>query len=123
MMRSLHAPLQRATLMAALGVFIPGCADMRERPASEDPPPFRDAALTIPRAATIVVAGTSTRADVIAAFGEGSAVRFDSGYEVRLYRDRRTDAAVSPAELVILLSPDGIAQKVRLKPATVRALP
>lgn len=118
MTRSLHITLQRAALVLISSAFIAGCAGLRERPASEDPPPFRDAALTIPVAATIVVPGRSTRADVIAILGEGSAVRFDSGYEVRLYRDRRTEPAISPAELVVLISPGGIAQKLRIKPAT-----
>lgn len=118
MTRRLHITLRHAALMMASSAFLTGCAGPLERPASEDPPPFRDAALAIPVAATIVVPGRSTRADMIAALGEGSAVRFDSGYEVRLYRDRRTDPAISPAELVVLISPGGIAQKVRIKPAT-----
>jgi hypothetical protein len=112
----------RVSLAIVSGLLIAGCAGPQARPASEDPAPFRDTTLTIPMAASSVVPGTSTRADLIAALGEGNAVRFDSGWEVRLYRNRRTDAAISPAELVVLISPDGIAQKLRTKPAT-RLLP
>jgi len=118
MTRRLHTTLHAAALMVALGTFIVGCAGPQERPANEDPPPFRDAALTIPTAAGMVVAGTWSRDDVITALGEGNTVRFDSGHEVRLYRDKRTDASVSPAELVVLISPGGVVQKLRIKPAT-----
>jgi hypothetical protein len=118
MKRSLHNPLQGVALVVASAALIAGCASPQQRPVSEDPPAFSDPALSIPVAASSVVAGKSTRAELIATLGEGSVVRFDSGYEVRLYRDRRINAATSPAELVVLISPGGIAQKVRVKPAT-----
>lgn len=111
------ARFSRSAALLWVALWLAACAAPGERPASEDPPPFRDASLTMVLARAAVTPGTSTRAEVITALGEGAAVRFDTGWEVRVYRDRRTDANTSPAELVVLFSPGGIAQRVRLKPA------
>jgi hypothetical protein len=55
----------------------------------------------------------ATRADVLAALGEGAAVRFDSGYEVRVYR---YDEAQPPdkKEFVLLIDPAGRVAKTRV---------
>ncbi|RYX91490.1 MAG: hypothetical protein EOO28_25655 [Comamonadaceae bacterium] len=111
------ASLKRAAALVSVALLLAACAATGERPPGEDPPPFRDALLTMASARAAVTPGTSTRTDVIAALGEGVAVRFDTGWEVRVYRDRRQDANTSPAELVVLFSPGGMAHKVRLKPA------
>ena len=65
----------------------------------------------------MITIGRSTQADVSAALGKAIVIRFDSGYEVWVYRwagaDRTTRAAT---ELVILFEPSGLATKVRLRP-------
>lgn len=63
----------------------------------------------------------SSKADVRAAFGEGTAIRFDNGYEVWSYdfgppqkpRHLRD-------ELVVLFSPSGVVSNTRLRPAPAR---
>ena len=66
-------------------------------------------------------AGMSTSDEVRALLGEGTKLRFDSGYEVWAYaygpdkpRRRRT-------ELVVLLAPSGAVLKTRLRPAAASA--
>ncbi len=68
--------------------------------------------------------GTSTQADVLAALGRATVVKFDSGYEVWVYRGKSpdttsnlaSDTATKPAELVILFAPSDVVKKARIKP-------
>jgi len=71
-----------------------------------------------PQAAMDMIAiGKSTKADVSSALGTAIVMRFDSGYEVWVYRwpgpDRTRRAAT---ELVVLFEPSGLATKVRVRP-------
>ena len=62
----------------------------------------------------LVAPGRTTKAELLAAFGETKAVVFDSGYEAWLYE---SDAGGGRhAELVLLLGPDGIVRKMRRRP-------
>lgn len=81
------------------------------------------------RAGNAVVAGKSTKADVIAALGPTQAIRFDSGYEVWVYRLAVAESAPrfttsdkawppAPAEFVILFAPSGVVAKTRVRPAS-----
>jgi hypothetical protein len=68
-----------------------------------------------------------TRADVIAALGPATVIRFDSGYEVWVYRveasprknqDRppnRGERGGQPSELVMLFNPSGSVSKIRVR--------
>lgn len=73
--------------------------------------------LSVQAAAQRVALGRSTRADVATALGAAEAVRFDSGWEVWVYRARGTRAPQSAPELVILFGADGVVRKLRLRPA------
>ena len=67
------------------------------------------------------------KADVLAALGPATVVRFDSGYEVWLYRLVETssrknqdeppnrDRGGQPSELVMLFNPSGSVSKVRIR--------
>lgn len=79
-------------------------------------PPFRDAAMSMQSARDMVVAGTSSKADVIAALGSGNVVSFDSGFEVWVYRAKAAGTATDSAEFVILFAPSGIVKKTRIRP-------
>jgi hypothetical protein len=90
---------------------------------------WRPAAVAARAAHDAVVPGRSTRADVVARFGETQVIRFDSGYEVWVYRlegaapaPPRSDSdkawRPSPAELVILFAPTGVVAKSRIRPAS-----
>ena len=80
-------------------------------------PAFRDPAMSIQSANAAIAIGTSTRAEVLAALGPAIVVKFDSGYEVWVYRDKSPEKAVTPAELVILFAPSGVVKKTRIKPS------
>lgn len=59
--------------------------------------------------------GVSTRADMLAALGETSMVRFDSGYEVWVYRLGVADGKQPAGEFVVLVAPSGLVTKARTR--------
>lgn len=64
-----------------------------------------------------VVAGTSTKADVVAALGNAITIRFDSGFEVWVYRFKGSGNARSArTEFVVLFAPSGVVLKTRIRP-------
>lgn len=80
-------------------------------------PPLRDPSLSMQRAKEMIVIGQATRADVIAALGPATVVKFDSGFEVWVYRDKSPETKAAPGEFVILFAPSGVVKKTRLRPA------
>jgi uncharacterized lipoprotein YbaY len=68
-----------------------------------------------------IVPGRSTRADVAAAFAQATQIRFDSGYEVWVDKDkpprrrRQDEENVEVAERVILVDPSGLVTRARLR--------
>jgi hypothetical protein len=79
------------------------------QPANETAPLQRELAA--------VAIGTSTRADLAAALGPITTMRFDSGYAIGLYRGRPIRKDGDAPELVVLFSPSGQAVKARVRPA------
>jgi hypothetical protein len=101
-----------ATLLS-LCLALAGCALL---PASQpDRPMFRNARVPLQSAAAAVAIGRSTKADVARELGEADRLAFDNGYEVWVYRERPLRAGQD--ELVVLFTPDGIAKKLRARPA------
>ena len=84
---------------------------------------FRDPGLSMQSARDAVVVGTSTRAEVLAALGPATVVNFDSGFEVWVYRAAPSAAANTPAEFVILLTPEGVVKKTRVRPPYAKPAP
>lgn len=80
-------------------------------------PPFRDPAMSMESAKEVVVVGQTTKAEVAASLGDATMVKFDSGYEVWVYRAGAGELPGSKAEFVILFSPLGVVKKTRLRPA------
>ena len=62
-----------------------------------------------------VVPGTTTKAQLLAAFGPTKSVVFDSGYETWLYQVPAEAGRYS--EDVVLIGPDGIVRKTRRRAA------
>ena len=73
------------------------------------------------------------KADVIGALGPATVIRFDSGYEVWVYRfveaaerknqdkpPNRGERGGQPSELVMLFNPSGSVSKVRIRPGSPR---
>jgi hypothetical protein len=126
--------IARVPALAALAVAVcaGGCATQSRAPGAVVTP-LATRVLPAERVKHGVVPGTSTRADVIAALGASLAIRFDSGYEVWVYRlenavrgaedplrrffPRRTEPAAAD-EFVILFAPSGIVAKTRLRTAS-----
>ena len=83
-------------------------------------PPFRDPNMSMQNASDTIVSGQSTKADVMAALGSATVVKFDSGFEVWVYRPKSARAAAATsgtAEFVILFAPSGVVKKTRIRPA------
>lgn len=64
-----------------------------------------------------VAIGKSSKQEVMAALGPATVVRFDSGYEVWVYRKNPLKSEAANAEFVILFAPSGIVKKARIRPA------
>ena len=62
-----------------------------------------------------ITIGKSTKADVVAAFGKTTVVRFDSGFEVWVYQFKGETSGKN--EFVVLFAPSGIVTKTRIRPA------
>ena len=111
MMKSLSHQFILFVGVMACCLWMAGCAG---GPSTNNAPEFRDKTMSAQQASGAVAIGSSTKANVIAALGPANVVKFDTGYEVWVYR-----AGTGPAssEFVILFSPDGIARKTRIRPA------
>ena len=117
MMRQPAKPRWRIGLVLACCLGLAACAGPGGFGADDLQPPFRDKTLAMQSAQGMVTPGTSNKADVTAALGPAaSVVRFDSGYEVWIYREKPPKSPTPGAELVILFSPSGIVQKTRIRP-------
>ena len=108
--------MRRASFTIAAALALAGCAMPLLAPQQHGAPAFRDPALTMNAARDAIAPGTSTKAEVQARLGPAEVVRFDTGWEVWAYRDKKGREPAAWPELVILFSPDGVAQKVRVRP-------
>lgn len=97
-------------MLGGCGAFGPGALDESAAGVMKAGTPAPAAA------AALVVPGTS-RAQVAAALGRANAIRFDSGWEVWVYRWPGADRSARGAtEVVVLFDPRGVVRKVRLRP-------
>ena len=94
----------------ALCLWLAGCAGGATHP-------FRDPGLSMQAAGEAVAIGQSSQQEVMAALGAATVVRFDSGYEVWVYRQNPLRSEAANAEFVILFAPSGIVKKTRIRPA------
>ena len=101
----MRAPL---ILCAAL---LAGCATQNAAPPG--------AQVAAERLQQTVVAGQTTKAQLLAAFGPTKNVRFDSGFEAWVYQSPA--GAGQFAEFVVLIDPAGVVAKTRTRaPAPAR---
>src|SRR3954468_22681979 len=106
-------PMRRADLVAAAAaLLLARCGALG--PSLPDKPMFRDARLPVASAAAAIVPARTARAKLLASLGEAETLRFDGGHEVWAWRAR--PARATQPELVVLLGPDGIVRKVRVRP-------
>lgn len=63
-----------------------------------------------------IILGQATKADVMAVLGRATVVKFDSGYEVWVYRSKSSETTAANAEFVLLFAPSGIVKKTRIRP-------
>ena len=98
----------RALVLAlAAACALAGCATGAAPPGAQ---------VSAERLAATVVPGRTTKAELLATFGKTVAVVFDSGYETWLYQSPAGGGRF--AEYVILIDPQGVVAKTRLRPAS-----
>lgn len=88
----------------ACAALLAGCATQPAPPGS---------VVAAERLSTFVVAGRTTKADLLAAFGPTKSVRFDSGYEAWVYQSPAGGGQFS--EFVVLIDPSGVVGKTRTR--------
>ncbi len=132
MIRSREALLRRVATAAGAGCFalLAACATT----GPDGNAPLQTKASEVPASAgERITIGRSTKADVAAALGETATVRFDSGYEVWVYRMRTGGAgeriatgdqarSAGTGEYVILFDPSGVVSKTRMRTAPLRVV-
>jgi hypothetical protein len=91
-------------LLCAL--VLAGCATQGEVPPGTQ--------VAAERLAQSVIPGRTTKAELLAAFGQTRSVRFDSGYEAWVYQSPAGGGRF--AEFVILIGPSGVVAKTRTRP-------
>ena len=96
----------RRLALAAGALLLAGCA-------SAPPPPGKQASGQ--QLAAAAVAGQATRASLLAALGPTRTIVFDSAYETWLYQVPAGNGLFS--EFVVLIGPDGVVRKTRLRAA------
>ena len=105
------------SLALACSLWLAGCVGTGEFAKSRDTRPvFLDKNMSVQEAQGAITIGASTKADVQAALGAATVVKFDSGYEVWVYRGADGKATTTGAEFVILFAPSGIVKKTRIRP-------
>ena len=92
----------RLILCAAL---LTGCATQNAAPPG--------AQIAAERLQQTVIAGQTTKAQLLAAFGPTKHVRFDSGYEAWVYQSPAGGGQF--AEFVVLIDPAGVVSKTRTR--------
>ena len=118
MMRLPRKSLVCLSLIFASGLWLAGCAGLAESVTSGSTDVvFSNKSMSIQEAAAAVVIGKSTKADVLAALGPATIIRFDSGHEVWVYRGKPLRAPATGAEFVVLFAPSGTVQKTRIRSA------
>jgi hypothetical protein len=109
-----------AVLLAA-AALAGGCAGPGPLSDAQSSPRFRDPQLSVQEAAQWLAPGRTTRQEVVDRLGPGEALRFDTGYEVRVWRARGARDERATPELVVLFDPAGVVRKVRARPAYASA--
>lgn len=101
--------------------FAGGCAGPGPLSSAETAPRFRDPQLSVQEAAQWLAPGRTTRQEVLDRLGPGEELRFDTGYEVRVWRAKGARDERATPELVVLFDRAGVVRKVRARPAYAAA--
>jgi hypothetical protein len=105
------------SLAAVASLALAACAGPAGTLQKSGPGVVQAARVAPPQALASVTTGTSTKADVQRALGDALTAKFDSGWEVWVYRWKGAAPTTRAAtELVVLFDPSGVARKARLRP-------
>jgi len=110
-----------SVVLLAAAALAGGCAGPGPLSNADSTPRFRDAQLSVQEASQWLAPGRTTRQEVLDRLGPGEALRFDTGYEVRVWRAKGARDERATPELVVLFDPAGVVRKVRGRPAYAAA--
>ena len=114
--------MRRASVVLSIAAALAGgCAGPGSLSNAETTPRFRDPQLSVQDASQWLAPGRTTRQEVLDRLGPGEALRFDTGYEVRVWRAKGARDERATPELVVLFDPAGVVRKVRARPAYAAA--
>jgi hypothetical protein len=114
--------MRRASVVLSIAAALAGgCAGPGLLSNAETTPRFRDPQLSVQDASQWLAPGRTTRQEVLDRLGPGEALRFDTGYEVRVWRAKGARDERATPELVVLFDPAGVVRKVRARPAYAAA--
>lgn len=102
-------------------LWLAGCAGPGLFNSGSDTPAFSNPAMSMQNAGNAIIVGKTSKADILAALGAATVIKFDSGFEVWVYRSGAREPAEKKSEFIVLFSPDGIAKKTRVRPASLNA--
>jgi DUF971 family protein len=105
-------------MVIALCALVVGCAGLNvSRRCETNAAGCMNAEVISPQRAQDAIAAGKSKADITAALGKAIEIKFDSGYEVWVYRwkgNQRTTRG--DTELVVLFAPSGAVKKWRVRP-------
>jgi hypothetical protein len=107
----------RAASVLVAAALAGGCAGPGPLSSAGTAPRFRDPRLSVQEAAQWLAPGRTTRQEVLDRLGPGEELRFDTGYEVRVWRAKGARDERATPELVVLFDGAGVVRKVRARPA------
>jgi hypothetical protein len=113
-----HRHLRRtsAAMLLACCLLLSACAGLPGLfGAADQVATLRDSSMAVETARDLIVPGRSNANEVQAALGPANVVRFDSGFEVWVYRAGSREAAGALAELVLLVDRAGVVRKARIR--------
>jgi hypothetical protein len=109
--------LPRVACSFAAACSLAGCALLGPGSVEEGSPGVMRAGSPPPASAQMAIVPGSTKQQVSAALGPANVIRFDSGWEVWVYRWLGSDRSARGAtELVVLFDAQGTVKKVRVRP-------
>ena len=106
----------RAAMLLAGCLLLSACAGLPSLfGAADQVATLRDTSMAVETARDLIAPGRSSAAEVQAVLGPANVVRFDSGFEVWVYRARSREAQGALAELILLVDRAGVVRKARVR--------
>lgn len=105
-----------ANMLAAGCLLLTGCAGLSG--AGQQGASLRDPHMDVQSAQGLLTPGTTRADEIQGTLGAANVVHFDSGFEVWVYRAPSGGSPGTMAEMVLLIDPNRVLRKVRVRMPT-----